>query len=111
MILVGDGESAQRNAAVADQVPVVHRRGPEFVLLVGFDGFIQSFFSTGAAEERAVFGAEILVEPVIADGEGVGHLSYIEKVRWVPIREGSGGAKFGDCAIQIFGLAADTVDQ
>src|SRR5881394_4427743 len=105
MLLICDRRSAQRDAAIANLVPVVHRRGPEFVLLVGFDGFIQSFFGDGAAEERAVFGAEILVEPVISDGESMGHLSHIEKVRGVPIWECRSGAKFSDCALQIFCLA------
>ena len=43
------------------------------------------------ADRRAVFGAQDVVQPVVADGEGVGHLGDVQEVRGVPVREGGGG--------------------
>ena len=63
------------------------------------------------AEQRAVFGGEVRVEPVVADGEGVGHLGGVEEVRGVPVGEGGRGEHLGQRAVEIAAVAVEAVEE
>ena len=51
------------------------------------------------------------VEPVVSDGEGVGHLRGVEEVARIPVGEGGRGAHFPEGAGQVLRLWVESVEQ
>ena len=69
------------------------------------------FSTSGPADRGAILGAEGVVQPVVADGEGVGHLGDVQEVRRVPVREGGGSQQFLAGAGRPAPVAVQAVEQ
>ena len=103
-----DGERSHAKRAVADQIPVRAVAGPcagcAGVLVDGQYG-VERFGDDRIANRGALFRRERVVEPVVTDGEGTGHLGGIDEARGIPVFEGCGGIEFEHGAAQP-GIAA-----
>ncbi|HRV30135.1 MAG TPA: hypothetical protein P5169_00380 [Kiritimatiellia bacterium] len=86
--------------------PVVAGLDPPAVVL---DRGAQSLFHEGFGQNLAGIGGEIVIQPIVADGQREGHFGHIEEVRGIPVGEGGGGHKFGGTAVSVRGIAAEAV--
>ena len=52
---------------------------------------------------------EVVVEPVVADGDGEGHLAHIEEVGRIPVLERADGAQLRDGAVEVSLVAVEAI--
>ena len=52
---------------------------------------------------------EVVVEPVVADGDGEGHLAHVEEVGRIPVLERADGAQLRDGAVEVRLVAVEAV--
>lgn len=89
-LLVGDGQGADGHAAVADLVPVMVGLRPALAALVDLQARFQTFLHQRLADGGPVLRRQEVKQPVVADGQCVGHLGGVEEVGRVPVGEGGG---------------------
>lgn len=89
---------------------MLHLRPPA-VCLVDRNGLVEALLDDGPAEQRAVLGGKVRVEPVVSDSEGVGHLRGIQEVLGVPVGEGGRGAQFRQRAVKVPAVAIQAVEE
>jgi len=74
-----------------------------------FERGAQSLFREGGGQGVAGGGGEIVIQPIVADGQRERHLGHVEKVRGIPVGEGGGGQHLGGAAVAVGGIAAEAV--
>ncbi len=86
-ILVGNGQRANRLAAIAHLVPVICLMIDGRAVVYPFQPGIDTLGGDGVLDGFAVCGREHRVEPVVAEAESRGHFAGVEKVSGVPVRK------------------------
>ncbi len=109
--LVRDSECARAYASIANLVPVVDILVPAGFFLVDLHGRFQAQFDDGRAERGALFLAPLVIQPVIAHCESVGHFRRVEEVRGVPILKLGRCFEFGPQPLLKPRVPVDAVDQ
>jgi len=59
------------HSTVAYLVPVVRGHGPPSLVFVDRERLVEAEFNDGLLEQCAILGLQIVIKPVVADGEGV----------------------------------------
>ncbi len=89
-LAIGDGERTRGQPAVADLVPVVNDHRPSPSRFIDQQTWLQALFHDRLPDPGPVGVGQELIEPVVADRERIGHLSNIQEVGGIPIRERRG---------------------
>ncbi len=107
--VVADGEGGENEAAVHDGVPVVGLGAGEGGALG--EGGVEGVAGEGGAELGAAGFAQPVVQPIVTDGDGGGHLGGVEKVVGIPIGKGGDGGEFGPGAFRVAFVAEEAVGE
>ncbi len=111
---IGDGQSPDPDAAVADLVPVVVARHPPAVTdlaAIALQPRQKPLLQHGRADFRAPLRRPGVVKPVVGDGEGVGHLGGVEEMAGIPVGKTGGGVEFGPYAFDADPVAVEQIDK
>ena len=92
--------SGNTHTAVADLAPVVGHYEPLAILRV--EGRLEAFMNQIGPYGILRRLAQVVVEPVVADGKSLGHLGHIQKVGRIPVHESRGAEHLLLCPGSVF---------
>ena len=103
------GTLGKQKAGGTNLSPVVRGLGPpgEFTG-ESFARRFEAFGAEGGGVAGALFLIQVVVEPVVADGDGSGHFCGVEKVLGIPVLQGACGIEFENGTGEVFFVAAES---
>lgn len=110
-LLVGHRQRPDRDAPVTDLVPVEPIHRPPALLLPDWKRLVDPLLHQRLADPGPILRRETLIQPVVADGKGMGHLGGVEEMRGIPVGKSRCRAQLPNRPLQVLLLPVQAVEQ